>query len=175
MEQDAAVGLAEHGSVVERIAPGDDVVVHPLERGSGFALLLRDAQLVARDVVVFDDQPVAQERRPVELAEQGRGELLERVGQDHDLNEGTQLVQELPGAGQGPQFSDASLNVRQLQPVLVQQRQAAAHELVVVRLIARGPAQLRNARLFGHGDPDFGRQNALHVQGHDRLLHGLRV
>ena len=174
-EQDACVGLAEHGGVVEGVASGDDVVIHPFERGHGFALLLPDAQLVVDDVVVLDDQPVTQEGRPIELAEQGSGELLERVGQDDDLHERTQFVQELLRAGQGPQRADDTLNVRQLQSVLVQDGQAPAHELVVIRLIARGAAQFRDARLLGHGNPDLRRQHAFHVQGDDRLLHGRAV
>src|ERR1035437_4281091 len=90
-EQDAFVGFAEHGDVVEGIAPGDDVIIHPLERGHGFALLFPDAQLIVHDVVILDNQPVAQQRWEVELAEQGNGELLERVGQDRSEEHTSEL------------------------------------------------------------------------------------
>jgi len=51
-----------------------------LEGGHGLLLLLGDADLVAGDAVVFDDEAVAKEAGPGELAQERRGELLEGVG-----------------------------------------------------------------------------------------------
>jgi len=49
----------------------------------------------------------------------------------------------------------------------VQDLQPPAHELVVVRLVARRAAQLGDAGLLGDRDPDLGREHALHVQAGD--------
>ena len=101
------------------------------------------------------------------MAEQGSGELLKRVGKDDDLHERAQFIQKFPAAGQRPQRANDLLDVGQLQAVLVQDGEASAHELVIIRLVARGAAQFRDAGLFGDGNPDFRRQHALHVQGDD--------
>ena len=53
----------------------------------------------------------------------------------------------------------------------VENLEAAAHQFVVVRLVARGVAQVGEAGPFGDGDPDFGRQDAFHVERDDALLH----
>ena len=99
-EQKAHVRLDEHGGVVERIAGGNDVIIHPLEGGHGLALLFAEAQLVIHDAVILHHEPVAQQRRPAKLAEQGSGELLERVGQDDDLHQRAEFIQKFLCAGQ---------------------------------------------------------------------------
>jgi hypothetical protein len=55
--------------------------------------------------------------------------------------------------------------------MLVQNGEATAHEFVVIRLIARRAAQLRDIGFRGDRNPDFRRQHAFHVQGDDRLFH----
>ena len=70
--------------------------------------------MVIHDAIVLADQPVTQKRRPAELAEQGSGELLERVGQNDDLNERAQFIQEFLAAGQWTQRADDPLDVHQL-------------------------------------------------------------
>jgi hypothetical protein len=68
------VRFGQHRRVIEGIAGGDDVVVQQLERGHGALLLFGHAQLVARDEVVLDHQPMVPQRRPGELAQQRRGD-----------------------------------------------------------------------------------------------------
>jgi hypothetical protein len=49
--------------------------------------------------------------------------------------------------------------------------QAVLHQLVVVRLVARGAAQLGDAGALGELDPDFGNQHAFEVE--TDKLHGI--
>ena len=70
------------------------------ERLDGVPLLVGLAEPIVDDPVVGDDEPVAQDRRHAELAHERRGELLERVGEDHHLRPAAQLVEELARAGE---------------------------------------------------------------------------
>ena len=87
------------------------MVIHPFEGGHGFALLFPDAQFVIHDAIVLDNQPVAQKRRLAELAEQGSGELLERIGENDDLHERPEFIQKFPAARQRTQRTDDVLDV----------------------------------------------------------------
>ena len=78
-----------------------------------------------------------------------------------------QRVQEDLGAGQRRQAGDHGLDVCQLQALLAQQRQAEAHQLVVVGLVARGAAEGGDAGAFGEGDPDLGDEDPFQVQADD--------
>src|SRR5437867_998251 len=120
---------------------------------------------------------MAQEHRTVETLQQRHGELLECVGQNDDLREGSKLVEKLLAAGQRAQRGNHGLNVGELQPVPIEQRQAATHKLVVVRLVAGRAAQFGNARLFGDGNPDLRHDHAFEVERDDGLLrfHGAAV
>jgi len=51
--------------------------------------------------------------------------------------------------------------------VLVENGKPPQHELVIIRLVAGGAAQFRDAGLFGDRNPDFRRQHAFHVQSDD--------
>src|ERR1035441_5830769 len=84
------------------------------------------------------EQPVTQKDGPAELAEQGRGELLERVGQDDDLHERAKFIEKFPAAGQRPQRADDLLDVGKFQAVPVENGEPPQHELVIIRLVARG-------------------------------------
>jgi hypothetical protein len=151
------------------------VIIHSLERGHRFTLLLPDPQLVIHDPVVLHDQPVAEQGGPAKLAQERRGELLERVGQNDHLRLRSELVQKFLPALDRMERADDLLDVGQLQTVPVQDRQASAHQLVVIRFVTRGAAQFRNAGLFGDGDPDLGSQYSLHVQRDDRLFHRAEI
>ena len=91
-------------------------------------------------------------------------EFLKRVADDDGLRRRAQLVQKFLRAGQRVDLRDDVLDLPQAQAVLPQDVHAPAHELFIVRLIARGTAQLRNAADFGKCDPDLGHQHALKVQ-----------
>ena len=78
-----------------------------------------------------------------------------------------QFVEELLRALQGLERADDLLDVGELEAVLVEDLEPAAHELVVIRLVARGAAQLCNAGLLGDGDPNLGSEHSLHVEGYD--------
>lgn len=171
VDQDAGVGLAEHRGVVERIAGGDDVVVEALEGFDGVALLVGEAELVTGDAVVFDDQAVAEERRPVELADERDGELLEGVGEDDELDAAAEGVEEIDGAGERGKGADDLLDFGEGDAVAIEDIDTVAHQLVVIGFVTRGAAELGDAGAFGDGDPDFGREDALHVEGDDALFH----
>src|SRR5207247_6126942 len=47
----------------------------------------------------------------------------------------------------------------------------AAHQLIIIGFIPCRAAELFDAGFLGDGNPDFGSQHSLHVQGHDRLFH----
>ena len=83
----------------------------------------------------------------------------------------TQLVEELPRAGQWSDAGDHVGDVGQPEPVLGEQFEAAAHQDVVVGLVAGGAAQRIDARALGHRDPDLGHEHAFEVEGHDLLAH----
>ena len=54
--------------------------------------------------------------------------------------------------------------LRQAEAVLLQNTETPAHELVIIRLVARGARQLGNAALAGKFDPNFGDEHALHIK-----------
>ena len=55
--------------------------------------------------------------------------------------------------------------------VFLHHADAEPHQLVVVGLVPGRAAQGLDAGALGDGDPDFGREDALHVEGDDALLH----
>ena len=171
MEQEAGVGLLQHRRVVERVAGGHHPVVQALEGRHGGLLLLRDPDPVAGDPVLLHDQPVAQERRPAELAQERLRKLFEGVGEDHHLEALPQRVEELPASGQRLQGRDHRLQIRKAQAVLVEDPQPPAHQHVVIGFIAGRPAQLGDAGLLRDGDPDFRHEHPFKVQDGKRLFH----
>ncbi len=95
--------------------------------------------------------------------------MLEGVRQNDHLDFFPQRVQKVFSTWQGTKVPDDLLDIRKLQTVLIQDREPTLHQFVVVRFIPGGAPQFRNAGFFGHGDPDFRRQNAFHIQGYNRL------
>src|SRR6266581_2053692 len=98
---------------------------------------------------------MAQQSRPVELAQKRSGELLERIRKNNDLDLGTQLVEKFFAPFEWPQTADYLLDIEKLQPMVVEDGQSPAHQLVVIGLVPSGAAQFVDAGLFGHGNPDF--------------------
>ena len=95
------------------------------------------------------------------------GELLEGVAEDHRLSLCPQCVQKRFGAGHGVDLCNHILNFLQPQPMLLQNAQPPAHQLVIIRLVAGGAAQLRDAALLGKGDPYLGDKYSLHVKAYN--------
>ncbi len=174
VKKKTVIRLAEHRGVVERVAGGDDVVVERLEGGDGMSFLVGHAELIAGDAIVRDDEAVAEERGPAHLLDERLGELLERVREDDDLGPAAQLVEKVEGARQERQTGDHGLDLRKRDAVSIHDPDTVKHELVVVGFVARGATQLGNTGALGDGDPDFRREDALHVQGDDTLLHSCR-
>jgi len=171
LKEKTGVRFGQHGGVVEGIAGGDDEIMEAAEGGDGAAFGLRLAQLVAGNPAILDEQMVAENGGPLQLAHEGFGKFLERVGEDDDLGEGAQLAEEIQRAGQGAQGGDDFLNVRQLQSALVEDFDAAAHEFVVIGFVACGAAQIGDVGFFGDGNPDFGDEDALQIQDDNCLFH----
>ena len=166
------VGLPEHRGVVVRIPGRDHPVIERLERGDGAAFLVGQAQAVAGDAVVLHHEAVAPDRGPAHLAQERLGELLEGVREDDDLGLRAEGREKLGRARQQREPGDDLLDPRQGDPVPVQDGDAFAHQLVVVRLLAGGAPEGGNAGGLGDCDPDLGREDALHIEGDDALLHG---
>ena len=91
VEEEADVGFAEHGGVVEGITGGDDVVVEILQGGDRFLLLIRLAEAVVDDAAVDDFQLVAEEGGPIELLHEWLGKFLEGVGENDHLGQGAKF------------------------------------------------------------------------------------
>ena len=109
-----------------------------------------------------------------ELLHQGRGELVEGVGEDDHLVLAAQPGEKLARALERAHAADHGLDVAQTQAVLVEDRDAVAHQLVVVRLVARGDAQRLDAGGLGDVDPDLGDEHAFQIEAddHGRLASG---
>ena len=135
-----------------------------LSKGSGAYKVNR------RHPAFVDLELVAQDRRPPELAHEGLSELVERVGEDHDLKSGAQPVEGLRRARKRIHPVDDALDVTDPQLVLAQNLQALCHQLVVVRDVPGRRAKGVDARTFGEVDPDFGDQNPFQVEAGD--FHG---
>ena len=146
-----------------------DAIVERLERAHSVPLVVRHPQSIAHDAIVVDDEPVAQHRRTAELGEQRAGELLERVGEDHDLGDRAQSIEEVGGAVERCQPADHVGDLRESQVVGGEQIEPPAHEHVVVGLVAGRAPQCADPRALGDCDPDLGDEHTLEVEGNDRL------
>lgn len=172
VEEKAVVGFAEHRGVVVGISGGDHLVVEAFEGGDGFLLLVGLAELVTGDVVAFHDEAVAEEGGPAKLPHEGLGKLFEGIGKDDDLDKGAEFGEKFGAAGQGPEGVDDGLDVGEFEPVAVEDLEAAGHQFVVVWFVTSGATEFRDAGFLGHGNPDFGNENAFEVEGDDGLFHG---
>ena len=106
------------------------------------------------------------------MPHQGRSELLERVTEDDHLRAFAKFVQKRAGARHRLQAGDHVADRAHQQSVFGQQREAALHQDVVVRLVAGGPAEGLDTGSFGDGNPDLWYQYALQIEGDDGLLSG---
>jgi hypothetical protein len=140
-----------------------------VERLHRSALLIRLAEPVPDDPVVFDDEAVAEHRRHPELHHERGGELLEGVREDDDLGEGRSSSRNgrAPGSGARPAMTSATSDI--VRPCSVEQAEPVLHEDVVVGLVPRRAPQGVDAGPLGDRDPDLGNEDALEIEGHDRL------
>ena len=168
LEEETRLAGLDHTQVVVAVSGGDGLIAHGLQGLHRGELGLLAAHLEAGDFPVGSHlQAVAEDGGPAQLFHQGLCKLLKGVAEDDHLGHGAQLIQKLLGPGQGVDLGDGGLDLLQTQSVLLQDAQTPAHELVVVGLIPGGALELRDAALFRKGDPDFGDQNALHIQTYD--------
>ncbi len=80
MEQNAGLGLTQHGGVVVGITRRNHPVIQKLKRPHGLALGIALAQQVIGDLaVVCHLQLVTEQRRVTQLLHQGHGEFVEGV------------------------------------------------------------------------------------------------
>ena len=128
------------------------MVVQIFQGRDGFLFLVGLAELVAGDVIIGDDEAMAEQRGPAELAHERLRELLEGVGEDDDLHERAEFAEKFRATWQRRECGDDGLDVGELEAVAVEDREPAGHELVVVRFVARGAAEFRDAGFFGDGD-----------------------
>jgi len=167
-EQDAAVRFAEHARVVVGVARGDDVEVQVPERADRAPLAVVDPQSVADDAILAVDlERVAEQAGVAELAHQGSGELVERVGEDDDLRAVAQPAEEPCRSGHRPHSLDDALDLAEGDALLVEDAEAVAHELVVVGLVARRPAERFDAGALGDVDPDLRNEDAFEIEAGD--------
>ena len=100
----------------------------------------------------------------IELLHQRGGELVEGIRQDHHLVVGAQPGEKIVRAVERTHAANDGLDVGELQPVLLEDRDAVAHQLVVVGLVARGDAQRLDAGRLRDVDPDLRHEHAFEVQ-----------
>lgn len=174
-KEKTGVGFQEHGGVVEGVASGDDEIIQAFQGGDGTALGVGLTHFVAGDSAVRNDEAVAENGGPFQLAHEGLGKFFEGVGEDDDLGEGAELAQEIEGAVQRFQGGNRVLDVGEFEAVLIEDFEAAEHEFVVVGLVAGGAAEFGEMGFFGDGNPDFRHEHAFQVQDDNGLFHGAIV
>ena len=169
-EEAALVCLLEHTRIVEGIARGEHLEVEFLQVFYDLRLLVAHAQVITLDHVVFDHEIVAENRRESEILHDRVGKFLERVREDDHLGFVAERIHEVAGAVEETEICDNVLDVRELDVFAFENLDAALHEHIVVGNVARGEAEVLDARLFGDGNPDFWRKNAFQVKSDNTLL-----
>ena len=164
-EQKARLAVADHIQIVVAVAGSDGLKSHGLQRPDGRKLGMRAAHFdAAEHPVPVDLERIAEDRRPAELFHERLRKFFKCVADDDGLRLRAQLVQKVLCAGQRVDLRDHVLNLLQAQPVLAQDVHAPAHELVIIRLVARGAAQLRDPADLRKRDPDLRYQYSFYVQ-----------
>ena len=125
-------------------------------------------QFVADHVAVgIHENVVVKQHRPSEFAHEGTSENVERVGDDCDLADFTQPIDERASTIKRFDLVDDLDDLVERQTVLSHEIDAKVHELVEVRFVARGAPEFGNARPFGEGNPYFGDEHPFHVKTDD--------
>ena len=164
-EQEARLGRFDHFEVVVAVAAGDGLKADGLKAAHGRKLGMLASHLDAADESVgVHLERVAENGRPAEFFHQRLCKFLKGVAQNDGLRLRSQLVEEFFRPRKRVDARDSLLNFLESQAVLAEHAQAPFHQLVVVRLVARGARQLGNAALAGKFDPNFGDEHALHIK-----------
>ena len=168
VDEEPCVRGTEHRGVVVRVARGHHLVVQAAKRVHRGTLLVGHPEpVVAHPALAVDFEPVAEQRRPSELAHERVGEFVEGVGQDEDLVPRSQVVEELASPRQRAHVADHALDVGELHAVAIEQFEPEAHQLVVVGLVARRAREFGDPAAFGELDPDLGNEHSFHVEADD--------
>lgn len=167
-EEDPRVRPAEHGRVVVRVSRCHDPEVERSERLDGSTLSIVDAELVARDsIFAVDLEVVAEETRIAELPHQWLCKRIEGIGKNDHLGTGAKPIEEVRGAVERTHAVDDLLDLTERDSMFIENPQSVLHELVIVGLVPRRPAERFDAGALGDVDPDFRDENALEVQTRD--------
>ncbi len=126
-KQDSGVRFRQHRRIVVGIARRNHPEVQAVERPHRLALGIGLAQHITGHPILGNLQSVTEQRRTAELAHQRHGEFIVSVRQNHHLKPLAQPVEKFRRTVQRPHAGDHLLNVRQLQPVLIEQGQPSAH------------------------------------------------
>lgn len=171
VEKNTGVGFAQHGGIVVGITGGDHLEIKLFQPDDGLTLLIRHAQMVIdQHAGAVSFEGMAEQGGPAQLTHQRMGKFVEGVGKNEQLVALAQGIEKFAGARHRTHVGNHFLDIGQSEIVLTQDIQTVGHQLVVIRLIARGAAQFGDASALGKFDPDFGNQNALKVETDD--LHG---
>ncbi len=87
------------------------------------------------------------------------------------MNPGTERIEELDRTRQRREAGDHFLDFRKRDSVAIENGQSLPHELVVIRLITRGPAEFRQTGAFSNCNPDLRSEDAFHIEGDNTLFH----
>ena len=168
LEKETDLRCADHSQIVVTVTSCNRFETYRLQAIYSCELRLFTTHVVADDFAIFGDfERVAKKGRPAELLYEGSSKLLEGVRKDDDLRFGAQFVQELTGPWQWVDSRDDFLDLRQPESVLVQNSDSELHKLIVIRFIPCCPPEFRYAARFGKRYPDFGNEDAFHVQAYD--------
>ena len=127
-----------------------------------------NAHAEARNLTVLRDfERIAENGRIAELLHEGRRELREGVAQNDDLREAAELIEKLFCARHRVYGRNGVLNLLKSQAVLLQNIDAVAHQLIVIRLISGGTLELRNARRLRKCNPDLRNQYTFKIQANN--------
>ena len=113
---------------------------------------------------------MTEQSRHAELAHEGAPELFKSVRQNDDLSLFPEGIEEIQGPRKGLQGRNDSFDGTHGQSVLVQDRQTLTHQEVIIWLIPGGTSEFRYSRRLSHGNPNFGDQNPLKIEGNDGLM-----
>ena len=122
--------------------------------------------------VRFDLELMTEEARELEFAHQGMCELIEGIRQDDHLGATFEPLEEIFGTRKWPHSIDDFLNLRQCDPMLVENVEPILHQLVIIWLLACGASQCFDTGSLGYIDPDFRYENPFEVKTCD---HGASV
>ena len=140
-----------------------------MEGLNGLALLVRLAQSIVDDVVVGNNQLMAEDGRPIELPHEGLSKFFEGVAENDHLGMGSKVCKKVVGPRKGSETGNDVLNQRHCETVFFEKPKAVSHQNVVIRFIAGRAQQPVNAGLLSNGNPDLRDQHSFEVERDDCL------